>query len=240
MARRDEVVLVDTVPSVMAELVATRSLPRSTRYVVLGGERLTRDLARQIYELGHVDAVIDGYGPTETTVAAIFATRDRGKDGAETIGRPIANTRVYLLDEYAEPVPLGAVGEVHIGGVGVARGYLNRPELTAERFVADPFSRDPGARFVHLDELGGDRRSQPGVVEFRGRDCTHGVDDVAIGRSRVEAHPGDRSTVPDGFDSIRIRHGRRAVRRHDCSHAAAAVVARRSAKLTCGARPYRR
>ncbi len=111
--RRDEVVLLDTVPSVMANLVASRSLPRSVRYVVLGGERLAQDLVRQIYQLGHVEAVLDTYGPTETTVAATSATRARGEGAAETIGRPIAGARVYLLDDHGAPVPRGAAGELY-------------------------------------------------------------------------------------------------------------------------------
>ncbi|WP_458367965.1 AMP-binding protein [Mycetohabitans endofungorum] len=81
------------------------------------------------------------YGPTETvTYASWYEVRNVKQDTSIPIGRPIANTRIYLLDRYGQPVPLGAVGELYIGGAGVARGYLNRPELTAERFVRDPFS----------------------------------------------------------------------------------------------------
>jgi non-ribosomal peptide synthetase component F len=84
-----------------------------------------------------------------------------------TIGRPIANTKVYLLDRKQRPVPLGAVGEIYIGGAGVARGYLNRPELTAERFVRDPFTRGREGRMYKTGDLG--RYLGDGSIEFLGR-----------------------------------------------------------------------
>ncbi|MEI7155073.1 AMP-binding protein, partial [Pectobacterium carotovorum] len=83
------------------------------------------------------------------------------------IGRPIANTQIYILDALGQPVPLGVAGELHIGGVGVARGYLNRPELTAERFIPDPFSNRPGARLYKTGDLA--RWLPDGSIEYLGR-----------------------------------------------------------------------
>ncbi len=198
MPRRDEVVLVDTVPSVMAELVATGSLPRSVRYVVLGGERLAQDLVRRIYQLGHVHAVFDAYGPTETTVTATVAARARAGRSMETIGRPIAGARVYLLDGHGALVPIGAAGELTIGGECVARGYLDRPQLTAERFVADPFSGEPGARMYRTGDLA--RYLPDGNLEFLGRTDNqvkvrgHRIELGEI-EARLREHPAVREAV---------------------------------------------
>jgi amino acid adenylation domain-containing protein len=105
--------------------------------LILAGEAPGASLLRALNPRG---AVFNAYGPTETTVCATVWERPADWDGdTVSIGQPIANTRVYLLDADGQPVPLGAVGELYIGGAGVARGYLNRPELTAERFVPDPF-----------------------------------------------------------------------------------------------------
>ncbi|MBD2797369.1 AMP-binding protein, partial [Xenorhabdus sp. 18] len=83
------------------------------------------------------------------------------------IGRPIANTQIYLLDPHGQPVPLGVAGEIHIGGAGVARGYLNRPALTAKRFLRDPFSAEPDARMYKTGDLG--RWLPDGTLEYLGR-----------------------------------------------------------------------
>jgi thioesterase domain-containing protein len=106
------------------------------------------------------------YGPTETTIWSLVARVEAG-DGPVPLGRPIANTQVYVLDEHLQRVPPGAAGELHVGGMGVARGYLRRDELTAERFIDDPFSSEPGARLYKT----GDRvRTRPdGALEFLGR-----------------------------------------------------------------------
>src|SRR6185437_8994144 len=98
--------------------------------------------------LSRVSALWNLYGPTETTIWSCSqqikaSSGERGS--VESIGRPIANTRVYILDGHQQPVPVGVTGEIHIGGAGVARGYLNRPELTSQRFIEDPFSADPPA-----------------------------------------------------------------------------------------------
>uniref|UniRef100_UPI00119E3A7F AMP-binding protein n=1 Tax=Bacillus altitudinis TaxID=293387 RepID=UPI00119E3A7F len=87
---------------------------------------------------------INAYGPTENTVCASACIYE-GK-GILTLGKPISNTQLYVLDKYGQPVPVGVIGELYIGGQSLARGYLNRPELTAERFIPHPFNDEPGAR----------------------------------------------------------------------------------------------
>src|SRR5207245_3147244 len=107
------------------------------RVVNLAGESLSRELVEQIYSQTRVEKVYDLYGPTETTVYSTYALRRAGERA--TIGRPLANELVYVLDNQRQPVPIGVAGEIYIGGDGLARGYLNRPELTAEGVVRSGF-----------------------------------------------------------------------------------------------------
>ncbi|WP_080135505.1 non-ribosomal peptide synthetase, partial [Bradyrhizobium sacchari] len=152
------------------------------KHLLCGGER--SDLAsflRLLKEKGPV-RLINCYGPTETTTFATFWSCPSDFNGSVVpIGRPIANTRVYLLDGHGAPVPFGAVGELYIGGAGVARGYLNRPELTAERFIASPFIE--GDRLYRTGDLG--RYLPDGNLEFLGRND----DQVKIRGYRIE--PGE-------------------------------------------------
>jgi acyl-coenzyme A synthetase/AMP-(fatty) acid ligase len=132
--------------------------------MLCGGEAMPRDLADQLLAKG--GELWNMYGPTETTIWSSVAqvTRD---DAPINIGRPIANTRLYILDPHLQPVPVGVPGELHIGGMGLARGYHNRPELTAEKFIADPFQAEPGAR---LYKTGDSARFLPdGGVDCLGR-----------------------------------------------------------------------
>src|SRR5262249_12646734 len=126
----------------------------SLRYLVTGGDVADARAFATVLR-NPPEHLLQTYGPTEvTTFATAWVVREVTASATNTpIGRPIANTRVYLLDGHGEPVPLGAVGELYIGGAGVARGYLHRLELTAERFVADPFSREPGARMYRTGDL---------------------------------------------------------------------------------------
>ncbi|WP_290030905.1 AMP-binding protein, partial [Photorhabdus laumondii] len=112
--------------------------------LILGGEAPSATL---LQALSRRATVFNAYGPTEITVCATtWRCPSDYTEGVIAIGRPTVNTQVYLLNTDGQPVPLGAVGELYIGGIGVARGYLNRPDLTAERFLADPFSDKPDAR----------------------------------------------------------------------------------------------
>jgi acyl-coenzyme A synthetase/AMP-(fatty) acid ligase/acyl carrier protein len=158
------------VPSMLPAFldVATASNCRSLRRVVCSGEALSSALQKRFHaQLPNV-ALFNHYGPTE---AAIDVTSWRCSP-ADTypsvpIGRPIDNTAIYVLDAQLQPVPIGVPGELYIGGVGVARGYLNRPELTAERFVHDPFAGTPDARMYKTGDLA--RYRHDGLIEYLGR-----------------------------------------------------------------------
>jgi amino acid adenylation domain-containing protein len=132
-----------------------------------GGETLPAELASAVRS--RVGALWNVYGPTETTIWSTAEPVRGNSAGAVhvAIGRPLANTRVYVLDEAFEPVPVGVAGELCIGGAGVVRGYLGRPELTAERFVADAFGGQPGARLYRTGDLA--RWRPDGTLEFLGR-----------------------------------------------------------------------
>jgi amino acid adenylation domain-containing protein len=132
--------------------------------MLCGGEALPPDLAARLLERG--GCLWNLYGPTETT---IWSSLYQVKPGDEKIliGRPIANTQIYLLDEELKPVPAGTPGELYIGGDGLARGYLNRPELTAEKFIKNPFSDEPGSRLYRTGDLA--QRMPDGQIECLGR-----------------------------------------------------------------------
>ncbi len=144
-------------------------LPR--RYLFLGGEALTWDLLDRIRQRGPC-RVINHYGPTETTIGSLtYDTSEGGVGPTESatvpIGRPIANTYLHILTEAGQPVAIGGTGELFIGGAGVASGYLGRPDLTAERFVPDPFGSNPEARLYRTGDLV--RPLPSGDIEFLGR-----------------------------------------------------------------------
>jgi amino acid adenylation domain-containing protein len=167
LAEREEVTLINTVPSAIAELLRLGQLPASVRVVNLAGEPLTHNLAQRIYEQPFVSHVVNLYGPSEDTTYSTCAWVSRDLDQSVTIGRPIANSQIYLLDESMQPVPLGATGEIYIGGDGLARGYLGRPQLTAEKFVPDLFSQSGGKRLYRTGDVA--RYLTNGEIEFLGR-----------------------------------------------------------------------
>nr|HET6902975.1 amino acid adenylation domain-containing protein [Ktedonobacteraceae bacterium] len=132
--------------------------------VLCGGEALPPELAQQLRP--KVASLWNLYGPTETTIWSTVCQIER-EDNGVTIGRPIANTQIYILSPQLQPMPIGVPGELYIGGDGLARGYLNRPELTAERFIRHPFSNEPGTRIYKTGDLA--RYRPDGTIEHLGR-----------------------------------------------------------------------
>ena len=163
LPRKNDVRLINTVPSAIRELLRIGGVPDSVRVVNLAGEPLLAELANQIYEQTHVEKVFDLYGPSETTTYSTFTLRQCG--GRATIGKPLANTQIYILDQNFQPVPIGVPGEIFIGGDGVARGYLHRDDLTAERFLKNPFAEN--SRIYKTGDIA--RWLPDGNIEYLGR-----------------------------------------------------------------------
>jgi natural product biosynthesis luciferase-like monooxygenase protein len=162
------------------------------RRMMIGGEALPASLAKQLKECVR-GTVHNMYGPTETTVWSTTETLDVF-DGAISIGRPIANTQIYLLDPNLQLVPVGYPGEICIGGDGVVRGYLNRPDLTAQKFILNPFSEDPESRLYRTGDLALYRSD--GRIEFLGRmDDQVKIRGHRIELAEIEAILGQHSRV---------------------------------------------
>ena len=170
------------------------------KHLLFGGERSAPAIARQFLDNKPHCHLIHVYGPTETTTFATSYSVEAIAEQAESIpiGRPIANTQIYILDDQLQPAPIGVAGEIYIGGPGVAQGYLDRPELTAERFIADPFVNEPGAQLYKTGDLGCWRAD--GNIEFLDRnDFQVKIRGFRIELGEIEArlaeHPAVRETV---------------------------------------------
>jgi len=190
MAAYAEKYPIDVLKIVPSHLQALLQSPQAKqvlpgKYLVMGGETFTTGLAEKIFACGGTCEVINHYGPTETTVGSL-TMRLAGYDWKNSpstsipIGRPIANTQIYILDSLLQPLPTGAIGELYIAGDGVTAGYLNQPEKTDERFVRNLFSTDPNSRMYRTGDLV--RFLPDGNVEFLGR----GDDQVKIRGFRIE------------------------------------------------------
>ncbi|HVR98952.1 MAG TPA: non-ribosomal peptide synthetase, partial [Thermoanaerobaculia bacterium] len=163
------VTLLNTVPSAAAELVRALGLPGSVRTVCLAGEPIPAPLVGQIYAQPGVGRLLNLYGPSEdTTYSTVQRVEfaDPGRAASPPIGRPIAGTRAYVLDAGLAPVPPGMPGELYLGGAGLARGYFHRPELTAERFVPDPFGPEGEQLYRTGDRV---RHLADGRLDYLGR-----------------------------------------------------------------------
>ncbi len=154
---------------ILSDQLAPERLAHTTHAIVVGGEQLLASHVATFRRHAPNVALFNEYGPTEAAVGCCVQQIDGSSPtmGPIAIGRPTPNTRIYILDEKLSPVPIGVTGELCIAGPQVALGYLNRPELTAARFVADPFSNEPGARLYRSGDLA--RHRVDGVIEYLGR-----------------------------------------------------------------------
>ncbi|HEU0051826.1 MAG TPA: amino acid adenylation domain-containing protein, partial [Longimicrobium sp.] len=203
LVRREGVTTINLVPSLLQLLVEHPGVEACARVerVLCGGEALSGALLERVRERLPRAAVHNLYGPSEAATALVALGCGAGEARAVVpVGRPIDNTRVYLLDGGGKPVPVGVAGELYVGGAGVARGYLGDPRRTAERFVPDPFGGEPGGRLYRTGDLG--RRLGDGAVEYLGRtDLQVKVRGFRVEPGEVEAclaaHPGVREAVVD-------------------------------------------
>ncbi len=189
------------VPSMLGALVEAEGLEACTslRQMICSGEALSVELSERFFRRCAFAALHNLYGPTEASVDVTAWTCERGTPPRSIpIGRPIANCRIHLLDRELRPVPIGAVGELYIAGTGLGRGYLHQPGLTAEKFVPDPFSIQPGARLYKSGDLA--RYRNDGAIEYLGRvDHQVKIRGFRIELGEIEAvllrHPAVRETV---------------------------------------------
>ncbi|HZU03680.1 MAG TPA: amino acid adenylation domain-containing protein [Ktedonobacteraceae bacterium] len=188
------------VPSMLQMFLEEPGLASCTslRRVICSGEALPFELQERFFSRLHAD-LHNLYGPTEAAIDVTYWQCQReSNDTVVPIGYPIANTQMYILNRALQPVPIGVTGELYIGGVGLARGYFNRPELTAEKFIADPFSKTPGARLFKTGDLA--RYRADGAIEFLGRiDYQVKIRGVRIELGEIEAvlmqHPTVKEAV---------------------------------------------
>jgi amino acid adenylation domain-containing protein len=186
------VTLINTVPSAIAQLLRAGAIPRTVAIINLAGEALSAAIVDALYAQEGIEAVYNLYGPTEDTTYSTFVLTAAGSTHRSVIGRPVSNTQVYLLDARGNPVPVGVAGELFLGGAGLARGYLDRPDLSAERFVPNPFGA-AGSRLYCTGDLA--RYLPDGGIEYIGR-ADH---QVKVRGFRIE--PGE-------IEATLVRHAR--------------------------------
>ncbi|MHC8319522.1 non-ribosomal peptide synthetase [Pseudomonas sp. GB2N2] len=190
---RDQVRLINTVPSAINALHAAGQIPPGVRIINLAGEPLKQTLVDSLYEQSTVNHVYDLYGPSEDTTYSTWTRRTAG--GMANIGRPLKHTASYLLDADLQPVPQGVSAELYLAGAGITRGYLGRPGMTAERYVPNPFAGH-GERLYRTGDLS--RYQDDGVIEYRGRiDHQVKVRGLRIELSEIEARLLQQPTVSD-------------------------------------------
>ncbi|HKS26464.1 MAG TPA: amino acid adenylation domain-containing protein, partial [Pyrinomonadaceae bacterium] len=168
--REHGVTRLQVVPTLLQALLQEESFSGcgSLKRVFCGGEALPKELLTKFFETLPDTELLNLYGPTETTIEVTYWHCERDTDRSSVpIGRAIANTQLYILDNHLQPVPIGVAGHLHIGGASLGRGYFNRPELTADRFIPNPFSVEPGTRLYRTGDLA--RYLPDGSIEYMGR-----------------------------------------------------------------------
>ena len=174
--RREKITVLDLPTAYWHEWVSQfgelrEPIPNCLRLVIVGGEKALASALTTWRQARHGVRWVNTYGPTEASIAVTRYDPEQEHPNSAppnvSIGRPIENCRVYLLDRDRNPVPIGTPGELYIGGIGVAQGYLNRPELTAQKFIQDPFSSDPVARLYQTGDMA--RFLEDGLIEYLGR-----------------------------------------------------------------------
>ncbi|WP_416311494.1 amino acid adenylation domain-containing protein [Pseudomonas sp. W03] len=205
VALEQGVTVIQATPSTWTLLSGHEDFPRlSGCRFFCGGEALSAELADKL--TAQTDALWNLYGPTETTIWSAAWKIEKG--ARALLGKPIANTRLYILDGELQPAPIGVAGELYIAGDGLARGYHGRPDLTAERFVADPYGREMGARMYRTGDLA--RWRADGVLEYLGR-LDHQVKirgfRIELGEieSRLLGQPGVREAVVIARDAGAVK-----------------------------------
>jgi amino acid adenylation domain-containing protein len=200
LIQKQQITTMHFVPSMLSVFLEADSVEKCTSLcrVVCSGEALPVELQQRFFE--RLDAELHNlYGPTEAAVdVSYWRCRPDSSLSVVPIGKPIWNTQLYVLDKYLQPVPVGVPGELHIGGVNLARGYLKQPELTAQKFIPDPFSAEPGARLYKTGDL--TRFLPDGNIEYLGR-IDHQVKlrgfRIELGEieTALDSHPGVRQSV---------------------------------------------
>ena len=167
LIRKEEITTIHFVPSMLSAFLEAQGLElscASLKRVICSGEALPYELQQRFFSILPAE-LHNLYGPTEAAVDVTYwACQRKSPLRTVPIGRPIANTQIYILDRHLQPTPIGVPGELHIGGIGLARGYFNRTELTAEKFIPDPFKSEPGARLYKTGDLA--RYLPDGAIEY--------------------------------------------------------------------------
>src|SRR5579864_4609900 len=209
LMREHCVTSIDVVPTMLKALLEDGRMRScaNLRRIISGGESLPPDIMRRAFEqLGNIE-LINMYGPTETAITASFHRCGPGENGPRiAIGAPVANTELYVLDHDMQPVPPGIPGEIYIGGKGLAYGYINQPELTAEKFVPDPFSQIAGVRLYKTGDLGR-YRDDESIEHLRRIDKQVKFRGFRIELAEIEAQLRKHRAIQDAVAVVRSRSG---------------------------------